>query len=62
MSFLAWFTVKKLDEIEKRLRDGMASADFQMGSPAAVLEVSQCVLELIEALRKEPGPTINHQM
>ena len=47
MSFLAWFTDKKLDAIEKRLRDGMNSTDFQTGSPAAVLEVSQCVIELI---------------
>lgn len=60
MGFLSWKTEQRLDKIEKELKQAMAETEFQIGSPDAVLKVAESVLELIAALRKDPGPHINY--
>lgn len=62
MGFLNWKTEDRLKKIEVELKDAMRDTEFQIGSPAAVAKVAQSVLDLIEALRKEPGPTINYNL
>lgn len=60
MALLNWNTDEKLKKIEAELREAMKDTEFQIGSPVAVAAVALSVIELIHALREEPGPVINH--
>lgn len=62
MALLNWKTEDKLKALEKRLFEVMNSTDGQIGSPAALREIAECVIELSQALRHERGPIINHDM
>ncbi len=62
MGAYAWFTMDKIKEVQKRLDALEARSDLQIGSSAALIEVVACVRDLIAALVKDPGPTINHDM
>lgn len=62
MSGLAWFTEQRLDRVKLLLVKGLASTEYQIGSPAATLQVATCLIEVIDALKGDPGPSINHDM